>query len=57
MKMGIKKWAYSKPKPAVKNKGTGHKLLNGLVYAGTKVGQWTVRPGIKAYDVGRGKKK
>jgi hypothetical protein len=55
--MGMKKWAYSKPKAVVKNKGVGHKVLNGLVFAGTKVGQWTVRPGVKAYEVGKGGKK
>lgn len=54
--MGLKRWAYSKPEPVVKNKGGGSRALNGLVYAGTKVGQWTVRPGVKAYDVGKGKK-
>ena len=55
--MTIKTWAYSKPRPVVKNKGTGHKFVNGMAYAGQKVGQWTVRPGLKAYAVGKGKKK
>jgi len=53
--VGLKKWAYSKPRRITRNKGVG-KVFNGLVYAGTKVGQWTVRPSVKAYDVGRGKK-
>lgn len=56
--MGLRKWAYSKPsaKPSRGRTGAG-KALNGLAYAGTKVAQWTVRPGIKAYDAGAGRKK
>lgn len=55
--MGLRKWSKSKPVAVSKGKHGWGKAMNGLVYAGTKVGQWTVRPGIKAYDVGKSKKK
>jgi hypothetical protein len=54
----LKTWAYSKPSVKLsKGKTVAGKALNGVVYAGTKVAQWTVRPGLKAYDVGKGKKR
>jgi hypothetical protein len=53
----IKMWAFSKPRPVTSSKKTSGKFLNGMAYAGQKVGQWTVIPGLKAYDVAKGKKK
>jgi hypothetical protein len=55
--MGVRKWAYEKPKKVVAGRHTSGKALNGLVFAGTKVGQWTVRPAVKTYDFARGRKK
>ena len=55
--MGIRKWSKSKPAKPTKGKGVGGKFLNGVTYAGTKVGQWTVKPSLKVYDMTTGKKK
>jgi hypothetical protein len=54
----VRKFAYDKrpPMPSKGKTGAG-KALNGLTAVGTKVGQWTVRPGLKAYDVGKGRRK
>jgi len=53
----VRKYATGQPKKVVQGKTAAGKFLNGVTYAGTKVGQWTVRPGLKAYDAARGKKK
>ena len=55
--MGIRKWAYERPHHVVSGKSASGKALNGLAYAGTKVGQWTVRPAVKTYTVVSGKKR
>lgn len=55
--MTIRKFAYSKPAKPFKNRTIASKAGNGVVVVGTKVAQWTVRPGIHAFDAGKGKRK
>jgi hypothetical protein len=54
--MTIRKWAYEKPKGPYKKRTGAKGVVDSVAIVGTKIGQWTVRPSIHAYDAGRGEK-